>query len=37
MGKKKNDFEAPGSGTKKDTRPNRVPLPVDLARLMHGN
>jgi hypothetical protein len=32
---KKNDFEASGSRTKKEARPNRVPLPVEVARLMH--
>jgi hypothetical protein len=35
MGKKKHDPEASGSGIKKETWPNRVPLPIDLARLMH--
>jgi hypothetical protein len=37
MGKKKNDFDASGSGTKKEARPNRVTLPVEVARLMHTN
>jgi hypothetical protein len=37
MGKNKNDFEAPGSGMKKEVCPNRVPLAVDMARLMHEN
>jgi hypothetical protein len=37
MGKKKNDFEASGSGSKKLERPHRVPLPVHVARLMHAN
>jgi hypothetical protein len=35
MGKKKDDSEASGSGTKKAERTNRVPLPVEVARLMH--
>nr|XP_051229039.1 uncharacterized protein LOC127346821 [Lolium perenne] len=37
MGKKKNDFEASGSGTKKEERPGRVPLPVTIGRLMHAH
>nr|XP_051205654.1 actin cytoskeleton-regulatory complex protein pan-1-like [Lolium perenne] len=37
MGKKKNNFEASGSGTKKEERSNRVPLPVSVGRLMHMN
>jgi hypothetical protein len=37
MGKKKNDFEASGSGTKKAERTHCVPLLVNVARLMHIN
>jgi hypothetical protein len=37
MGKKKNDFEESGSGTKKAERLQRVSLPVSVARLMHTN
>jgi hypothetical protein len=37
MGKKKNDFEASGSGTKKEERANRVALPVSVGRLMHAH
>ncbi|KAK1645554.1 hypothetical protein QYE76_063359 [Lolium multiflorum] len=37
MGKKKNKFEVSDNGVKKEVRPNRVPLGVDMARLMHGN
>jgi hypothetical protein len=36
MGKKKNDFEASGSGTNKAERPHRVALPVSVARLMQN-
>ncbi|KAK1615393.1 hypothetical protein QYE76_020910 [Lolium multiflorum] len=35
--KKKNDFEVSDSGLKKEVRPNRVPLGVDMAWLMHDN
>jgi hypothetical protein len=34
---KKNDFEATGSGSKKEERPGRVLLPVSVGRLMHAN
>jgi hypothetical protein len=37
MGKKKNDFEVSDSGVKKETRPNRMPLAVKMARLLHDN
>jgi hypothetical protein len=37
MRKKKHDSEASGSGTKKDTRPNRVPLPVEMAWVLYAN
>ena len=37
MGKKKNDFEASGSGTKKGERAHKVLLPVSVGRLMHAN
>jgi hypothetical protein len=37
MGKKKNDFEASDSGTKKAEWPHRVPLPINVAQLMHAN
>jgi hypothetical protein len=36
MGKNKNDFEASDSDTKKEGR-QRVPLPINVARLMHAN
>jgi hypothetical protein len=36
-GKKKHDSEASDSGAKKDARPNRVPHPVDMARVLHAN
>jgi hypothetical protein len=35
--KKKHDSEVSGNSVKKDVRPNRVPLPVDLARLRYDN
>jgi hypothetical protein len=34
---KKHDSEAFNSGTKKDTRPNRVLLPVEVVRVLHAN
>jgi hypothetical protein len=35
MGRKNNNQEESGSGVKKEERPNRVPLNVDLSRAMH--
>jgi hypothetical protein len=35
MGKKKHDSEVSNIGTKKDTRLNRVPLPVEMAQVLH--
>jgi hypothetical protein len=35
MGKKKHDSQASDSDTKKTEQTNRVPLPVDVVRLMH--
>jgi hypothetical protein len=37
MGKKKHDPEASSSSTKKAERTKRVPLPIEVARLMHKN
>jgi hypothetical protein len=37
MGKKKHDSEASDSGVKKEDQLNRVPLPVDMARLIYRN
>jgi hypothetical protein len=37
MGKNKNDFEASGSGVKKEARSNRGSFAVDMAQLMHRN
>jgi hypothetical protein len=37
MGKKKHDFNASGNGTKKAEQTKRMPLPIEVARLMHKN
>jgi hypothetical protein len=34
---KKNDFEASNISVKKEARPNRMPLTVKMARLLHDN
>jgi hypothetical protein len=37
MGKKKHDSEAFDNGVKKEKRLSRVPLPVDMGRVLHAN
>jgi hypothetical protein len=34
---KKNDFEASDNSVKKEAWPNRVPLTIEMARLLHDN